>query len=214
MLYNDVLGREVMQTIQISEEDLLRYYRDHSEEFTEPARVRVREVVVLDREGVPTGVRDHTASALLARLRAGESMEQVTADTKASGESSGVIDLGWVVVNDLDRALVDGLAAVEAGKFSEPISGRGGAHIVEVLERKPSRLLPYSEIKERLDQSERQRRFQLELPGYMEGLERKAFVYAEPPPEAAQFRRAAPAAPELPDFLGLPPVEPAIPPGS
>jgi peptidyl-prolyl cis-trans isomerase SurA len=212
MLYNDVLGREVMQTIKVSEEELLRYYRDHPEEFTQPAQMRLREVVVLDREGAPVAERDALARSTMQRLRTGESLDTAATEGKQSGHTSGVIDLGWVTARDLDEALAEGVARVEVGKVSDPIAGRGGLHIVEVLERKPSRLLPYSEIKERLDQAERQRRFQLELPGYMEGLERKAFVFAQPPAEAAQFRRAAPAAPELPDFLGLPPVEPATPP--
>jgi peptidyl-prolyl cis-trans isomerase SurA len=211
MLYQEVLGREVMQTIDVSEEDLLRYYRDHADEFSEPAAVKLREVVVLDREGVQKSERDTLARAVLARLAGGEKLEAVVAELQPLGQTSGVIDLGWVPVQDLDKALASGIEGVAAGQRSGAIEGRGGAHLVEVLERREARLKPYSEIKDRLESAEKQRRYDDELPGYLAKLERAAYVVADPPTEAVNFRRAQPAEPELPEFLALPPVEPADP---
>ena len=214
LLYQEVLGREVMQQIKISEEELLRIYREHAGDFSEPAGLKLREIVVLDREGTSEGERDELARLLLARLRASETMAAVAAEMQPNGATSGASDLGWVSATDLDAALLKGLENVAAGSFSEPIPARGGLHLVEVLERKPARLLPYSEIKDRLEDAEKQRRYQDELPAYMSKLERAAYVVADPPAEAVNFRRAQPAEPELPEFLSLPPVEPAPPPGN
>lgn len=214
LLYQEVLGREVMQAIKVSEEELLRYYREHPDEFSEPASIKLRELVVLEREGVTATERRAIAERLLGRLRAGETLQQIAAENQPTGVTSGAIELGWVTTTELDKVLVEGTSAVEVGKFSEPIEARGGTHLVEVLERKAARLLPYSEIKDRLEDAEKQRRYQDELPAYMAKLERAAYILADPPAEAVNFRRAQPAEPELPEFLSLPPVEPATPPGA
>jgi parvulin-like peptidyl-prolyl isomerase len=170
--------------------------------------------VVLERDGVTATERRAIAERLLGRLRAGETLQQIAAENQPTGVTSGAIELGWVTTTELDKVLVEGTSAVEVGQFSEPIEARGGAHLVEVLERKAARLLPYSEIKDRLEDAEKQRRYQDELPAYMAKLERAAYILAEPPAEAVNFRRAQPAEPELPEFLSLPPVEPATPPGA
>ena len=49
LLIRAVMGREVQQKIELEEEDLRRYYRDHPDEFSRPRRLQVREVVVTER---------------------------------------------------------------------------------------------------------------------------------------------------------------------
>jgi peptidyl-prolyl cis-trans isomerase SurA len=122
LLYQEVLGREVMQAIKVSEEELLRYYREHADEFSEPASIKLRELVVLERDGVTATERRAIAERLLGRLRAGETLQQIAAENQPTGVTSGAIELGWVTTTELDKVLVEGTSAVEVGKFSEPIA--------------------------------------------------------------------------------------------
>jgi peptidyl-prolyl cis-trans isomerase SurA len=217
LVTRQVLSREVHQAIKVGEEDMLRYYRDHPADFTTPARYKLQEVVVLDREGVAAAERDALAARIAERLAAGEKLAAIAEETKTAGATSGLIDLGWVTATDLDPALAAGVAVVEPGRTSAAIPGRGGLHILLVSEREPAKLRGYSEVKEELEYAERQRRFQGEFVKYMMKLERQAYVVGEPPVEAAGFRRAQEQSEELPAFsapLASEPEKPATPPAA
>ena len=134
MLYNDVLGREVMQTIQISEEDLLRYYP------TTPGVHRARTRYRSARSWCSIEKASYRACATTPRAHSSpgcapvKSMEQVTADAKAAVESSRVIELGSVVVNDLTRRSSTAWRRSRPASSASRSPGRGGAHIVEMLD--------------------------------------------------------------------------------
>jgi parvulin-like peptidyl-prolyl isomerase len=208
----------VHQAIKVSEEDMLRYYRDHPADFTTAARYKLQEIVVLDRDGVPATDRDALATRLGERLAGGEKLAAIAAETSTLGATSNLIDLGWVTSTDLDPALAAAVANVEPGRTSAAIPGRGGLHILLVSEREPAKLRGYSEIKAELEYAERQRRFQGEFAKYMLKLERQAYLVADPPAEAAAFRRSQGTAEELPAFSAPltpeapEPAKPATPP--
>ncbi len=73
-----MIGREVYGEIQLEEEDLRRYYKDHIEEFREPEQVKVREVVVLDDTGVSPAAAT-TADTLVRRHAGGKPLEEAVA---------------------------------------------------------------------------------------------------------------------------------------
>ena len=212
MIYQEVLGREVHSMIEIKEEELMRDYRARPADFTTPVERQVREVVVFVSVEAAREEQAVLATELVDRIRAGAAMAEVVAESAAERRSSGAIDLGWVLPGDLDPALELAIADLEPGEVTEPIDGRGGFHIVQLVDRRAAKLRPFSEVKEEMEDAERMRRFQSELEKYMARLEAQAYIVADPPAEAANFRRTTPAEPELPELLA--PVEPVPDPPS
>jgi parvulin-like peptidyl-prolyl isomerase len=210
MVYQEVLGREVHSKIDIKEEELMREYRTRPGDFTTPAENQLREFVVLDDGGGSADERQALAVELAARVRAGEPMADVVAPTAISGRTSRAIELGWVKAGDLDAALDVAVAALEPGEVSAPVAARGGLHVLQLTERHAAKLRPFSEVKEEMEDAERMRRFQGELERYMAHLEQQAHIVADPPAEAAGFRRSTPSEPELKEMLA--PVAPVSPP--
>jgi hypothetical protein len=81
---------------------------------------------------------------------------------------------------------------------------------VQVIDRRESRIPPFSEVSAAIQAREEARVFQEEVTKYLEELEKKSLIVANPPEEAAGFRRqlAAAAADEDAEGLGAaPPVE-------
>jgi peptidyl-prolyl cis-trans isomerase SurA len=211
LLFQEVLGREVHSKIEVQEEELQRYYREHPDEFRVPEQVELREIVVLDAAGKPAEEMAALAGSIRAELLAGKTLEEVAAVHAGQNLTSSPIALGWLSLRDLDPALAAALAGVDQGGVSAPVRGRGGLHLLQVVARKEARLRPYGEVQEELERAERSRRFRDQLTTYMRDLERHAYIQAEPPPEAAGFRAATPSAV---DELGpgeIPPPAPAPP---
>lgn len=189
LMYQEVLDRDVMSQVKVSEEELQRYYREHPEEFRVAMQLHLREVVVLEQDGKPAEEIEQTARALQAELAAGKTLEDIAAGGKASGATSAVIDLGWVEPKDIDAALATAVEGLAHHDYAQPVKGRGGWHLVQLIERQDAHLRPFEEVRDTLRNRERSRLYQDRLADYMTGLEEKAFISSNVPPEAQGFRR-------------------------
>lgn len=186
----EVMGREVQSRINLDEDDLRRFYQKNRDQFRQPEQLQLREVVVLEEGGLP-GAQER--SALAAQIRqavaAGKSLADAVAEHAQKGHTSNVIDIGWVSPGDLDPNLESAVWKLAPGTLTEPVAGRGGLHLLQVVERRDARVLSFAEVQEQIRMREQRRRMQDEIAVYMAELEKKSLIVAEPPPGAEGFRR-------------------------
>jgi parvulin-like peptidyl-prolyl isomerase len=196
LLFQEVLGREVRGKIKVAEEDLQRYYREHPKEFEVKEQFKLRDIVVLEGSGRTDAELAALAAEIEQQLAAGKTLDDLAALYAPLKRTSTVNDLGNVTSGELDKALETAIADVPVKGYSKPAKGRGGLHILQVLERTPAKMRGYSEVQPELEAAERNQRFQAELATYMQDLEKQAYVVANPPAEAANFRGTRPKAPD------------------
>ncbi|HEV2845185.1 MAG TPA: peptidyl-prolyl cis-trans isomerase, partial [Thermoanaerobaculia bacterium] len=213
--------RDIEARVQIEEEDLRRYYRKNLEQFRQPEQLQLREVVVLEEGGAPAEERARIAAEIRAKVAGGASLADAIAGHAPTGATSNVIELGWVSPGDLDKSLETAVWTLQKGAISEPVAARGGLHLVQVIDRRESRVSPFAEVSAAIANRERERVFREEFSKYMAELEQKALIVANPPTEAAGFRRllateeaAAEAIEGLPEDTGSTPPDVAPPTGS
>ncbi len=190
--YRELIGREVQSRIRLEEDDLRILYRDQPEEFRLPEERKLREIVVLDTSALSVEERLKLAEDIRRRIDQGEDPAAIAAETSADGRTSGLVDLDWIPKGDLDPALEQAINEVAAGKASAPTPGRGGFHVIQVVERKPERLRPFDEVKEEISQREQQRLYRREYPKYIKELEQASYIVENLPPEAVGYRKAEP----------------------
>lgn len=181
--------RDIEARVQLEEEDLRRYYRKNLEQFRQPEQLQLREVVVLEEGGATVEERSRIAAEIRSRVAAGATLADAVAEHAGEGVTSNVIELGWVSPGDLDQSLETAVWALQKGALSEPVPARGGLHLVQVIDRRESRVPPFSEVSAAIESRERERVFREEFSKYMAELEQKALIVASPPAEAAGFRR-------------------------
>jgi len=186
----EVMEREVRSRIKLNEEDLRRYYRKNTEQFRRPEQIQLREVVVLEQSGLGSAEeRAKTAAEIRQAAAGGKSLADVTTTYRDMGVTSNVIDLGWVSAGDLDPALEAAAWKLKPGEVSEPVAGRGGLHLLQLVDRHESGIPPFSEVAAQIESIEQNRVYNEEVAKYMAELETKSLVMADPPQEAADFRR-------------------------
>jgi parvulin-like peptidyl-prolyl isomerase len=188
LLTQSVMGQEVYSRVSVDEEDLRRYYQSHADEFQVPQRLSLREVVVLESSGLNDDDLALLAEEIRQQLSTGGDIEEVVAPYLEEGVSSGVVDLGWVEVGDLNQDLEEAVWGLEAGGVSPAVEARGGLHILVVAEREEARLLEFLEVQDQIRSIEQGRLMQDEMAKYIEELKKNSYVVANPPPEAAGFR--------------------------
>jgi parvulin-like peptidyl-prolyl isomerase len=196
----EVRGREIASRVKLDEEDLRRYYRKNIEQFRQPEQLQLREVVVLEEGGLPTAEeRARVAGEVRQAVAAGKSLADAVAEHSGKGVTSNAIELGWVSPGDLDASLEAAVWKLPKGAVSEPVQARGGLHLVQVIDRRESRVPPFNEVADAIRQREQNRLYQEEWVKYLGELEKKSLIVATPPPDATGFRarlEARQAAPE------------------
>ena len=203
----EVLGREIQPRVKVDEELLLRYYREHPDEFGVAERLQVQEFVVTEA-GVPdASARAALAAALRARVAAGETMADVVASHPGAGEVSALVDLGWVVKGELAAELEAAVWGLAPGEVSQPVAGRAGLHVLQLVAREPAHRKPFAEVRQEIEGREYDRIYARESRRYLAELAARAYIYENLPPGAEGYRTLEPPAER--DLLELPaPSEP------
>ena len=183
---SQVMAQEVQRRVLLEEEDLRRYYYENQEQFTTPERVRLQEIVVLETSDLTADERSALAQELIDALEGGESMADLADRYAEEGSTSGLVELGWIQRGDLDSSLEDAVWDLPAGGTSAPVDGRGGLHVLQVLEREESAVLPFSEVADEIDGRERTRLMGEEYEGYLTELRDSAYIRIAHLPEDAQ----------------------------
>jgi peptidyl-prolyl cis-trans isomerase SurA len=185
----EVMQKEVTSKIKVKDEDLRRYYRQHVEQFTVPEQVQLREVVLLEDSGLPAAERGRIAAAIRDAVLSGKSLADAVAPYAGKGQASSVVEIGWVSPKDLDPKLEAAAWKLPKDGMTEPVAARGGDHLLQLVDRRPQHVKPFSEVQAAIQQQEQERIFRQESVKYMADLETRSLVVADPPPEAANFRR-------------------------
>lgn len=184
-----VMEREVQERVQVAEEDLRRVFGQNPDRYRLPEQRRLREVVVLDTSGRSEEERRRIAEEVRRELAKGEPVSDVISGYAAQGVTSNVIDLGWVSPGDLAPDLEAAAKALQAGEVSTPVGGRGGLHVLHLLEVRAPRVQSFAEVEAQLRQEEEERVYREEVAKYMEELQEASYIVAKPPTEATGFRR-------------------------
>ncbi len=188
ILIQMVMQQDVFSRIDLEENDLRRVWRDSPEDFLIPEQRKLREVVVLEDGGLSAERMEELGLELQQRLIDETDTEAILSDYQERKITSGVIELGWVEKGKLDSALETAVEQLEPGQASAPIVGRGGLHVIHLLERQNEAVLPFDQVKDRIYARERNRLYARELPIYLKELEEKSYIVVRPPRGAENFR--------------------------
>ncbi len=133
------------ETEAVDDARIAEYYRAHREDFELPERVRLRQILVEDRE---------KAEGAKAQLAAGAPFADVARRFSEEPGAARGGDQGVLSRDDLPPAFADRIFALAPGESSEIIRADYGFHIFQVTERRPAELVPLAEaepeIRERL----------------------------------------------------------------
>jgi parvulin-like peptidyl-prolyl isomerase len=188
LLVQKLMGEEVHPRVTLEEEDLRRFYQNHLDDYQEPERLQLQEVVVLSGSGLGEDELVRTAQDIREQVAAVGDLGPVVASFVERGVTSNAVDLGWVEIGDLDVGLEKAVWKLETGGVSEPVKGRGGLHILVVTERQEARLRTFGEVEDQIRATEGERLLSSEMQQYLEELEAAAYVVVNPPPDAVGFR--------------------------
>jgi len=158
--------------VRIADAEVQRFYREHADDFTVPARRRV----AMLRIGVPASADEAEWESATARLREARAklagidagvnhfaaIAREYSDDQASRYRGGV--LGWLTEGREadyrhDQAMLKAAFALDAeGAVSEPVRGADGMYLVRLVERQAAQPRALDELRAGLEQRLMQQR--------------------------------------------------------
>ncbi len=187
LMFNEVMEREVQGKIEIEDEDVARFLREHAAEFVRPEQRRVEEVVVRADSALTSEARRALAEAI-AGTAANGTLAEATAAASGGDSVSAPIEHGWIGRGTLAPALEQAVWALPAAGVGVAVDARGGVHVLKVLEIRPAEAKPIGEVEQEIRARIGQERFELRTREFLEEQARAAYVVEDIPAEAAGYR--------------------------
>jgi len=128
-------------TGSISEKGMLLYYEKNIDQYKTPELIRGRNILVKNKA---------EAEELLKLLKDGADFGNLAMERSIdpTGKQGGTF--GWIGKGKMPPAIEKAAFALEKGKVSEAIATPSGYFLIKIEEKKASRQLPFSEVKDRV----------------------------------------------------------------
>ncbi len=158
----------------VSDSEAKAYYDKHPEEFTIPAQVHARHILVKTEQ---------EAQALIDQLKnlKGDDLKKKFIElakaksTGPTGPKGG--DLGYFGAGQMVKPFNDAVFAMKVGTVSDaPVKTQFGYHVIYLEEKKPSKKVPYDEAKARIIDMLKQKVFSAKMAKMAESLKAKATI--------------------------------------
>src|SRR5262245_37708090 len=151
-----LVNREIRQRVNVSPEEIRRWYDAHAEDYAIAERVRVRDIFfAVEDDASEDDVTHVRAKALEVRelALAGKDFGALAQQySEGPGANKGG-ELGTFKRGELERELDDAAFALEPKKVSEPIRTASGFHLLRVDERIAAGRRPLEEVKDDIRES-------------------------------------------------------------
>ncbi|MEO6164517.1 MAG: peptidylprolyl isomerase [Candidatus Binatia bacterium] len=152
----EVIDRQVKRKVNITDEDVERYYKLNAKNYRANERARIRHILLSLPEKAPADqVQRVSAKAkeLHQKVAAGEDFAALAREySEGAGRADGG-DIGWVnkgtLIAGLEEVAFDKLSP---GKVSEPFRTSMGMHIVKLEAREAGSALPLSAVAPKIKQ--------------------------------------------------------------
>ncbi len=144
--YIRISREDVAEGVEVSEERLAQYYEDEKYRYLQDEQRRARHILI--QFGDDEDAARARAEELLARVRSGESFEELAREFSMDGGTSAQGgDFGALTESQLPEALGAAVFAMEEGAIEGPVRSDFGFHIIrldEILARGP---LPLDQVR-------------------------------------------------------------------
>lgn len=173
-----LIGQEVRSQVDVSEGEVVAYYRAHLEDYRTAPEVQLSAIIfpisakASDQERVQIL---KVAGEALARLRHDEELGQVVESySETYGATGG--ELGRFVSRELVAEFVDAIDGVDDGSYSEPVQTAGAVHLLRVDERLPGGLRQFEAVRQEIYQMILDQKTDARIKEWTRALKAKSFI--------------------------------------
>jgi parvulin-like peptidyl-prolyl isomerase len=182
MVWQRVQQNEVVNKVAMTEEEARAYYDSHLAEFTSPASVTLREILVasaVDPKGINVAADEAAqdkVDEIRARVVAGESFEKLASEVSDSASRSNAGLIGPIKLDDLSSELRKMIEGMKVGDVTPPLRTARGYQLLKLESSTETQTLAFDQARERIAEGVLTGKRQREFVKYLERLRGQAII--------------------------------------
>jgi len=144
ILVQFLIEREILDKIKLNDEEVLEYYEQNKDSFTEKEQVYLYNILLETEE---------EAQDVLEQLKAGGDFSEIAIEKSAGPSAAQGGDLGYLSKGTMIPEIEEVIFALEVEELSKVIKTDFGFHILKITEKKPETIKTLEEVKEDIIQT-------------------------------------------------------------
>ena len=183
LLVQEVIRREVGGRIIIDHEEVLKYYKDHPDEFTRPEQVVLREIFINTDKKDPSEIPAlrKKADSMLERVHNGDDFGELAkhfsdGSTAAQGGELGVFQHDGTLAADIENKVFK----LNRNEVTDVIEAKTGFLIIQVEQRYAAGLQPLDKVEVEINNKLYMQKMEPALRDYLKQLRQDSYVDVKP----------------------------------
>lgn len=173
----EVLRRDVYSRVAIEDQELRAYYEDHKDEYRQPTRFRIRELVIAKGASPEEHqAAERTLSTIRTAIKEGKPFEDLVQAHSTSPSRSTGGDLGWMSKGLLRPAIEQAVLALKPNQVSSPIETDKDFYLVQLLASEEDLPKPFAEVKPQILTKLQEPKAQNAIQNYLNSLRVRANI--------------------------------------
>ncbi|MFQ6081880.1 MAG: peptidylprolyl isomerase [Candidatus Aminicenantia bacterium] len=170
-----LLYLEVDSKISITDSEIINYYKDHREEFTQPAEVRLRGIY-LSSEGRNEQELEKILQEINQKIKQETDFSLLASQYSEGPEKEKGGDLGFFKKGELDKAFEKVVFELNPGEVTPWLKTKNGRYLFKIEEKKEERVIPFEEAKKKIKEETFNQKRQEKLNDFLKTLKEKSYI--------------------------------------
>jgi len=165
--------------LSISDKEAKNYYDEHPEAFTRPEQVKARHILIKvgpDADDEQKSEATQTLEEVKKKLAGGEKFSELAKEYSEGPSSDKGGDLGYFSHGQMAKPFEKTAFSLNKGEVSDIVETRFGYHLIKVTDKRPESLLPYEDVKGRLQSHLKDQKLKQHINGYIDQLKGDAEI--------------------------------------
>lgn len=175
----EFIDKQFVQKITITDKESKTYYESNPDLFKQPEQVRASHILIKvdpKADDAKKAEARNKIEEIQKKLQKGEDFSALAKEFSQGPSNVKGGDLGYFKRGQMVPPFEQAAFGLKPGTISDIVETNFGYHLIKVIDKKSESTIPYSDVKERLEQHLKQKKVQKEITSYVEKLKAKAKV--------------------------------------
>ncbi len=179
MAVQQLINKQIVQKVTVSEEEIKAYYDSHPDFFKEPEQVQASHILIKVDPQADESKKTEALKQLemiQQKLQKGEDFAALAREFSQGPSKAKGGDLGYFKRGQMAKPFEEAAFALRPGEVSDIVETKFGYHLIKVTGKKAETAFSYEVIKDKLQQYLKQQKARKQLNSFIEELKGKAKV--------------------------------------
>ena len=171
-----IVDRDVRSGVMVADSDMKRYFQEHRDRFALSEEYTLSQILIKPRSPNDTADAREKVREVMARLKQGESFEDLALRFSDGPNASHGGHLGLVRQGELLPGIEQAISRLVPGGISDVIETSDGFHIMRLEDKKPKQFRPYEEVRTEIQGLVFQQKNEDVFQSWLAELKNKAYI--------------------------------------